>query len=124
MSDMKNRDMMEEKGMGKWSRMNHSPTDARESRRLFALLLKRKRRYLSIMSLTFLTVYFLLPVLIAVVPDLMNTAVYGRMTVAWVWAVAQCLLTLLLATLYIWKARHFDRLAQEVAKALESEEKP
>jgi uncharacterized membrane protein (DUF485 family) len=102
--------------------MNRSPAYARESTRLFALLIKRKKRYLAWMSLTFLTVYFLLPILIAVVPDWMNTAVYGRMTVAWIWAVAQCLLTLLLATFYIVKARQFDRLARQVAEAAESEE--
>lgn len=86
-------------------------------------LLKKKKRFLTVICLTFLTIYFLLPLLIVFLPERMNRELYGSITITWAYAICQCLLTLLLASLYIWKARQFDRLVQEIVDRAESGDK-
>lgn len=102
--------------------MSHRQSRTGEGSPHFYRLMKRKKRFLAFICLTFLTIYFLMPILIAVVPEWMNQAIYGSITIAWVYAVSQCLLTLLLASLYIWKARQFDRLVRHIVEETESGE--
>lgn len=89
----------------------------------FGLLLQKKKHFLIPMCLIFLIFYFSLPVLITLKPDWMNRPVVGSITIAWVFAAAQCVMTLVLSSIYMWKAREFDRLVLELRNEESEEEK-
>lgn len=101
--------------------LSRGPVQAKESSPSLEQLLKQKKRFIGIMCLIFLTIYFLLPILIVLFPDWLNQPLYGSITIVWAYAISQCLLTLLLASLYIWKARQYDRLVQQIVEQTEKE---
>ncbi|MFS0554249.1 DUF485 domain-containing protein [Brevibacillus sp. 179-C9.3 HS] len=88
----------------------------------YRLLLQKKKRFLIPITLFFLLFYFSLPVFITFVPEWMNLPVYGSITLAWIFAVSQCLMTLFLASIYMWKARQFDRIVSELVPQAKRED--
>lgn len=89
----------------------------------FGLLLQKKKHFLIPMCLIFLIFYFSLPVLITLKPEWMNRPAVGSISIAWVFATAQCVMTLVLSSIYMWKAREFDRLVLEIRNRESEEEK-
>lgn len=76
-------------------------------------LLRAKYRFLIPVTLFFMLFYFALPLLTAYAPDWMNRRLWGRISIAWVFAFAQFGMTFALSTLYLWQARRFDRRVAE-----------
>ncbi|RNB86447.1 DUF485 domain-containing protein [Brevibacillus panacihumi] len=102
--------------------MSQSPSNMIDHSALLRQLIQKKKRFLIPMCLFFLFFYFSLPVLIIIKPEWMNQAVYGSISLAWIYAAAQCLMTLLLSSIYMLRARHFDQMAAQITSSVESEE--
>ncbi|MDI3410615.1 DUF485 domain-containing protein [Bacillus sonorensis] len=78
----------------------------------FQELLKRKRAFIVPMTVFFLLFYFLLPILTSYFTFLNQPAV-SSVTWAWVFAIAQFIMTWTLCILYTRKAEQFDRMAND-----------
>jgi len=84
---------------------------------LFQQLLRQKRLFLVTSTVCFSMVYFLLPLAIGVMPQWVNRSspLYG---LPWGWwlAFAQIFMTWIWAWVYWWRAKTFDRMAEEIRK--------
>ena len=83
----------------------------------FQLLLKRKRAFIVPMTIFFLLFYFLLPVMTSYFTFLNQPAV-GSITWAWVFAIAQFVMTWTLCIVYTRKAGQFDQIASDFKKKI------
>jgi uncharacterized membrane protein (DUF485 family) len=84
----------------------------------FQGLLRRKRRFVVPLFISFMLFYFTLPVLSSFT-DLLNTPVIGAITLAWVYAGAQFVMTWTLCHLYLHRAQRMDRDARQMREAIE-----
>jgi uncharacterized membrane protein (DUF485 family) len=83
----------------------------------FHKLLRTKTAFVLPATVFFLVFYMLLPLGIAFAPDLMKTNLVGHINVAYVFALAQFVVTWVLTWLYIRRAdRVFDPLAESVRR--------
>ena len=76
-------------------------------------LVAQRNAFTLTMTLTFLVLYFLLPVLAGYNKPLMATKVFGNVTFGYVLAFAEFIMGWIMAYIYVVKARTFHRLAQE-----------
>ncbi|WP_295814665.1 DUF485 domain-containing protein [uncultured Deinococcus sp.] len=76
-------------------------------------LVAQRNSFTITMTVTFLVLYFLLPVLAGYNKPLMATKVFGNVTFGYVLAFAEFAMGWIMAYIYIVKARTFDRLAAE-----------
>ncbi|GAA5534611.1 DUF485 domain-containing protein [Deinococcus metallilatus] len=76
-------------------------------------LVAERNRFTVIMTVTFLVLYFLLPILAGYNKPLMATKVFGNVTFGYVFAFAEFAMGWIMAAIYVARARQFDRLAQE-----------
>ncbi|GGK98740.1 DUF485 domain-containing protein [Deinococcus radiotolerans] len=76
-------------------------------------LVAQRNAFTLTMTLTFLVLYFLLPVLAGYNKPLMAQKVFGNVTFGYVLAFAEFVMGWVMAYIYVVKARTFDRLAQE-----------
>lgn len=79
----------------------------------FAQLVAERNRFTVTMTVVFLVLYFLLPLLAGYNKPLMATKVFGNVTFGYVLAFAEFAMGWVLAAVYVVKARTFDRLARE-----------
>lgn len=79
----------------------------------YARLVAERNRFVVAMTLTFMVLYFLLPILAGYNKPLMATKVLGNITFGYVFALAEFVMGWVMAALYVVRARAFDRLAQE-----------
>ncbi|MCP2014984.1 uncharacterized membrane protein (DUF485 family) [Deinococcus sp. HSC-46F16] len=82
----------------------------------YARLVAERNRFTVIMTVTFLVLYFLLPILAGYNKPLMATKVFGNVTFGYVFAFAEFAMGWIMAAIYVVKARTFDRLAREAAQ--------
>lgn len=68
------------------------------------------------MTLTFMVLYFLLPILAGYNKPLMATKVMGNITFGYILAFLEFIMGWVMAYVYIVKARSFDRLAEEAKR--------
>ena len=76
-------------------------------------LVAQRNTFTLTMTLTFLVLYFLLPVLAGYNKPLMAQKVFGNVTFGYVLAFLEFVMGWVMAYIYVVKARTFDRLAQE-----------
>lgn len=76
-------------------------------------LVAQRNSFTVTMTLLFLVLYFLLPILAGYNKPLMATKVFGNVTFGYVFAFAEFAMGWIMAYVYIVKARTFDRLALE-----------
>ncbi len=76
-------------------------------------LVAERNRFTVVMTITFLVLYFLLPVLAGYNKPLMATKVFGNVTFGYVFAFLEFTMGWIMAAIYVVKARTFDRLARE-----------
>ncbi|GAA5512737.1 hypothetical protein Dcar01_01459 [Deinococcus carri] len=76
-------------------------------------LVAERNRFTLIMSVTFLVLYFLLPIMAGYNKPLMATKVFGNVTFGYVFAFAEFAMGWIMAAIYVVRARQFDRLARE-----------
>ena len=82
----------------------------------YARLVAERNRFTVIMTVTFLVLYFLLPILAGYNKPLMATKVFGNVTFGYVFAFAEFAMGWIMAAIYVVRARTFDRLALEAQR--------
>lgn len=70
---------------------------------------RQKNRFLFTITGIFLFIYILLPIL--AFQPILQTPVIGAITGVWIYSALLFLMTIILCTLYIRKATHFDKLS-------------
>jgi uncharacterized membrane protein (DUF485 family) len=83
---------------------------------LYQKLLSEKKRFVIPATIFLLCFYFSLPLLTSYFPVWMNVPVWGKISAAWILAFAQFIMTWLIGTLYLWKARRLDFLVSEIRR--------
>jgi uncharacterized membrane protein (DUF485 family) len=83
---------------------------------LYKRLLTEKKRFIIPAAIFLFCFYFGLPVLTSYFPEWMNIKIWGNISLAWILAFSQFIMTWLVGTLYLWKARRFDALVNEIRK--------
>jgi uncharacterized membrane protein (DUF485 family) len=84
-----------------------------ESAPAFRELVASKRRFIVPATVFFIVYYFALPILVGYFPDAMSRDVFGKVNVAYLFALSQFLMAWVVMALYVRRARSFD--AQEHA---------
>ena len=93
-----------------WSRIASDPG--------FAALKAAKRRFILPATIFFLVYYMTLPVLVGFWPALMKTSVWGKVNIAYLFALSQFAMTWLLCALYVRAARRWDVMNAELLARL------
>jgi uncharacterized membrane protein (DUF485 family) len=84
-----------------------------ESTPAFRELVASKRRFIVPATVFFIVYYFALPILVGYFPEAMSRDVFGKVNVAYLFALSQFLMAWVVMALYVRRARSFD--AQEHA---------
>jgi len=82
----------------------------------FKELVKSKVRFVVPAFLFFVVYYFLLPILVGFAPELMSKPVWGKVNLAYLFALSQFFMAWAIAALYVRAALKFDRQAEKVLK--------
>ena len=80
----------------------------------FKALLVAKRRFIVPATVFFVVYYFALPVLVGYAPRLMAAKVFGVVNVAYLFALSQFFVALLVAVVYVRAASRFDAMARAI----------
>ncbi|WP_155982738.1 DUF485 domain-containing protein [Paucisalibacillus sp. EB02] len=94
---------------------NHVDFEKVESSPQFKKLMENKKKFIVPMTIFFLVFYFLLPISTSY-GTFLNTPVFGDITWAWVFAVAQFVMTWVICSIYVKKANTFDKDADQIVK--------
>jgi len=89
----------------------------------FAALVRRKATLILPATLFFVIYYFALPVAAGWFPDFMRKEIWGRVNVAYLFALSQFLMTWGLAFLYVWAAAGWDRREHQLLKKFGADSK-
>lgn len=79
----------------------------------FQQLVAERNRFTITMTLVFLVLYFLLPIMAGYNKPLMATKIYGNVTFGYFMAFAEFLMGWIMAAIYMVRVRSFDRLAAQ-----------
>ena len=94
--------------------MTFAPPSAPPARNAaYRELVRQRNSFTVVMTLTFLLLYLLLPLLAGYNKPLMATKVLGNVTFGYVLAFLEFVMGWVMAAIYVRKARTFDRLALE-----------
>lgn len=80
----------------------------------FKDLMATKKTFIVPAFIFFVVYYFALPVLVGYAPQFMSTKVFGRVNLAYLFALSQFLVAWIIAGLYVRAANTFDRLAEDI----------
>lgn len=80
----------------------------------FRHLVGEKRNFIIPATIFFLLFYFVFLIVVGYFPDVANTDVIGHINVAYLFALAQFIMTWVLMYLYVRRADGFDRLVQQI----------
>ncbi len=84
----------------------------------FKQLLKAKTKFVVPATIFFIVYYFLLPYLVGYHPQFMDKRVWGKVNIAYLFALSQFFVSWLIAWLYVRAARHFDDLSNSILSKL------
>jgi len=84
----------------------------------FKDLMAAKARFIVPATLFFLVYYFVLPILVGYAPKFMSTPVWGRVNIAYLFALSQFFVAWFIAWLYIRAAGRFDNMGRSVLEHL------
>lgn len=91
-----------------------SPTDLpHQPNMAYQKLVASRNRFVILMTVIFMVLYFLLPFLAGYNKLLMATKVSGSITFGYIFAFLEFIIGWVMAGFYLYKAREFDRLAEE-----------
>jgi uncharacterized membrane protein (DUF485 family) len=79
----------------------------------FHQLVAERNRFTVTMTILFLVLYFLLPIMAGYDKPLMATKVYGNITFGYVMAFLEFVMGWVMAAIYMVRVRSFDRLAEQ-----------
>lgn len=74
----------------------------------FRSFIRSKMRFIAAATLFFCVYYFALPILAAAAPDFMKRPVWGRVNVAYVFALSQFFMAWALAAAYLFRSARYD----------------
>ncbi len=80
-------------------------------------LIQRKTRTVVVLTVFFVVYYFLLPVSVGTWPELMETKVWGNVSLAYAYAFSQFLMAWAVAFAYMRRAERYDRDAARILAA-------
>ncbi|WP_188454093.1 DUF485 domain-containing protein [Virgibacillus oceani] len=83
----------------------------------FKELVQERKKFIVPMTVFFLVFYFSLPVLTSYT-TILNTPAIGDISWAWIFALAQFIMTWVLCTVYVKKSASFDKKADQVIESL------
>jgi uncharacterized membrane protein (DUF485 family) len=92
-----------------WEQVNRDPA--------YRSLIRRKTRFIAVLCVIFTLYYFALPILVGFFPTVMERLVWGRVNLAYFFALSQFLMAWVLASVYVAAAGRFDH---DVARVLAS----
>lgn len=99
---------MSEKSSVNWAALEAKPE--------FRALLARKARFIIGSTIFFVAYYFSLPILVGYFPGLMKKEVFGRINIAYLFALSQFFMAWILAFIYTRKAAQWDKEAAAVVQ--------
>ncbi|WP_291423515.1 DUF485 domain-containing protein [Deinococcus sp.] len=79
-------------------------------------LVAQKNSFLLTMTISFLVMYFILPLLAGFNKPLMASKVMGNITFGYVLAFAEIIMGWVMAAIYVRRAQAFDRMAEEAKR--------
>jgi len=85
-----------------------------EAKPAFRSLLSRKAKFIVTATIFFLAYYLALPVLVGYWPDLMKKPVWGKVNIAYVFALSQFFMAWIVAFIYVRVAAKWDKEAAAV----------
>lgn len=89
----------------------------------FRALVRKKMALILPATAFFILFYFALPIAAGWFPELMQKEVWGRINMAYLFALSQFLMTWGLAFLYVWAAAGWDRQEHQLLKKFGKESK-
>ena len=89
----------------------------------FAALIRKKAALIVPATLFFVVYYFALPVAAGWFPEFMQKEIWGRVNVAYLFALSQFFMTWGLAFLYVWAAAGWDRQEHRLLKKFGADSK-
>jgi uncharacterized membrane protein (DUF485 family) len=84
----------------------------------FKQLLKAKTKFVVPATIFFIVYYFLLPVLVGYFPTFMDKRVWGKVNIAYLFALSQFFVSWLIAWLYVRAARKWDESGKQILNRL------
>lgn len=87
----------------------------------FSSLVRKKTVLILPATVFFIVYYFALPIGAGWFPELMKTEVWGRVNVAYLFALSQFFMTWVLAFLYVWAAAGWDRQEHRLLKRFKTD---
>jgi uncharacterized membrane protein (DUF485 family) len=85
-----------------------------EAEPAFRELVSAKRRFILPATVFFIVYYFALPVLVGYRPGLMERDVFGKVNLAYLFALSQFVMAWVVMALYVRRARDFDAREHEI----------
>jgi len=97
---------VEDGGRENWGRISDGPS--------YRDLIKEKKKFVVPACLFFVVYYFSLPVLVGFFPGMMSQPVWGKVNLAYLFALSQFFMAWTLAALYVVAANRFDRKVKDI----------
>ena len=97
---------MSEKSPVNWSEIEEKPA--------FRALISRKAKFIITATVFFMLYYLTLPVLVGYWPDLMKKQIWGKVNIAYVFALSQFFMAWIVAFIYVRVAAKWDKEAAAV----------
>ena len=98
--------LMTEKSNVNWAEIEAKPA--------FRSLLARKAKFIVTATIFFLAYYLALPILVGYWPDLMKKQVWGKVNIAYVFALSQFFMAWIVAFIYVRVAAKWDKEAAAI----------
>lgn len=86
----------------------------------FRGLMKAKKRFLIPLTIMFLSLYFLLPILTSYT-TILNKPAIGSISWTWIYSIGLFIMTWILCMVYVKKAGQYDQTAQEIIQKYEKQ---
>ena len=86
----------------------------------FRYLMKSKKKFLIPVTILFLTLYFLLPILTSYT-NILNKPAIGSISWTWIYSIGLFVMTWVLCMVYVKKAGRYDQAAQQIIEKNENQ---
>lgn len=86
---------------------------------IFKHFVNRKKKFVLLLTSFFCFYYFSLPVLTSFFPKLTSMNIHSNVSFIWIFALSQIVMTWTICHLYSYRAKFFDKTAQEIIKSFE-----
>ena len=95
---------------GQWEKIAQHPG--------FAELKRAKLRFIIPATIFFMVYYMALPILVGFFPELMKKPVWGKVNIAYLFALSQFIMTWVICGLYVRAARRWDKMNADLLNSV------